>query len=102
MKFNIRFYKNQESGKGKRPNEQSSNEKGKGFFKGKKFEQFNYGGLGHYAHDFLSPKDIKKKSIQSTLCDTESKESASTIGILDLSNKNKTNFLKIDILGLKY
>ena len=38
MKFNIRFYKNQESGKGKRPNEQSSNEKGKGFFKGKKFE----------------------------------------------------------------
>ena len=47
MKFNIRFYKNQESGKGKRPNEQSSNEKGKGFSKGKKIECFNYGGLGH-------------------------------------------------------
>ena len=49
MKFNKRFYKNQESGKGKRSNEQSSNEKGKGSSKGKKVECFNYGGLGHYA-----------------------------------------------------
>ena len=49
MKFNKRFYKNQEFGKGIRSNEQSSNEKGKGSSKGKKVECFNYGGLGHYA-----------------------------------------------------
>ena len=36
MKFNKSFYKNQESGKGKRPNEQSSKEKDKGSSKGKK------------------------------------------------------------------
>ena len=44
MKFNKMFYKNQESGKWKRPNEQSSNEKRKGFSKGKKVECFNRGG----------------------------------------------------------
>ena len=47
MKFNKRFYKNQESGKGKRHNEQSSNAKRKGSSKGKKFECFNCGGLGY-------------------------------------------------------
>ena len=40
MKFNKRFYKKEESGKEKRPSEQtfekSSNDKGKGFSKGKK------------------------------------------------------------------
>ena len=49
MKFNKRFYKNQEYGKGKRHNELSSNEKRKSSSKGKKFECFNCGGLGHYA-----------------------------------------------------
>ena len=49
MKFNKRLYKNQEFGKGKRSNELSSNEKGKGPSKVKKLECFNYGGLGHYA-----------------------------------------------------
>ncbi|KAL6327505.1 hypothetical protein AAG906_021581 [Vitis piasezkii] len=34
-------------------------------------------GLGHYAHDCLSPKDIKK-SMQATWSDTNSEESAST------------------------
>ena len=54
-------YKNQESGKGKRPNEQLSNEKGKGFSKGKKVKCFNYGGMGHYSQECLRPKNIKKK-----------------------------------------
>ena len=49
MKFNKRFYKNQEYGKGKRHNELSSNEKRKSSSKGNKFECFNCGGLGHYA-----------------------------------------------------
>ena len=49
MKFNKKFYKNQESRKGKRPNEQSSNEKRKGSSKGKKVECHNCGGLGYYA-----------------------------------------------------
>ena len=40
MKFNKIFYKNQESRKGKKPNEQSSNEKVKGSSKGKKVECF--------------------------------------------------------------
>ena len=60
MNLNKRFYKNQESRKGKSPNEQSSNEKGKGSSKGKKVECFNYRGLGHYAQDCPNPKDIKK------------------------------------------
>ena len=64
MKFNRRFYNNQESKKWKRPNEQtikmSSNDKGKGSFKGKKIECFNCGVLGHYANDCPSPKDAKK------------------------------------------
>ena len=45
MKFNKRFYKKEESGKEKRPSEQtfekSSNDKGKGSSKGKKIECFN-------------------------------------------------------------
>ena len=77
MKFNKRFYKNQESGKGKSPNEQSSNEKRKGSSKGKKIECFNYGGLGHYFQDCPSPKDAKK-SMQATWSATKSEESAST------------------------
>ena len=64
MKFNRRFYNNQESKKGKRPNKQtikmSSNDKGKGSFKGKKIECFNGGGIGHYANNCPSPKNIKK------------------------------------------
>ena len=77
MKFNKRFYKNQESGKRKRLNEQSSNKKEKGSFKDKKLECFNCGGLRHYTHDCPSPKDIKK-SIQATWSDIDSEESAST------------------------
>ncbi|KAL6323752.1 hypothetical protein AAG906_002220 [Vitis piasezkii] len=77
MKFNKRFYKNQKSGKGKSPNEQSSNEKRKGSSKGKKIESFNCGGLGHYAQDCPSPKDAKK-SMQATWSDTKSEESAFT------------------------
>ena len=49
MRFNKRFYKNQEWGKGKGPNEQTSNEKGKGSSKDKKVECFNYGGMGYYS-----------------------------------------------------
>ena len=49
MRFNKMFYKNQELGKRKGPNEQTSNEKGKGSFKDKKVEFFNYGGVGHYS-----------------------------------------------------
>ena len=76
MKFNKRFYKNQKFGKGKRPNEQSSNEKAKGSSKGKKVECFKYGGLGHYAQVVLVP-NISKKFMQATWSDTDSKESAS-------------------------
>ena len=60
MKFNKRFYKNQESGKWKGPNKQSSNEKGKGSSKGKKVKCFNCEGLGHFANDYPIPKDINK------------------------------------------
>ena len=77
MKLNKRFYKNQESRKWKSPNEKSSNEKGKGSFKGKKVECFNYGGLGHYAQDCPNPKDIKN-FIQTTWSDTDFEESVST------------------------
>ena len=73
--------KNQEYGKWKRPNEQthenSSNDKGKGSFKGKKIECFKCGGLGHYANDCPSLKDIKK-SMQATWSNIDSEESAST------------------------
>ena len=77
MKFNKRFHKNQEFGKWKGPNKQSPNEKGKGSSKGKKVECFTFGGLGHYAHDCPSPKDIKK-SIRATWNYTNSEESVST------------------------
>ena len=64
MKFNKRFYKNQDSGKRKRSNEKIPkkylNDKVKGSSKGKKIECFNYRGLRHYANDCLGPKDIKK------------------------------------------
>ena len=60
MKLNKRFYKNQESRKGKRSNEQTSNEKGKGSSEGKKVECFNYGGLGHFATNCPILKDFKK------------------------------------------
>ena len=76
MKFNKRFYKNQESGKWKGPNKQSSNEKGKGSSKGKKVKCFNCGGLGHYAQYCPSPKDAKN-SMQATWEDIDSEESAS-------------------------
>ena len=49
--------------------------KGKGSSRGKKVEYFNCGGLGK-AHDYPSPKDIKK-SMQATWSDTDSEESAS-------------------------
>ena len=76
MKFNKRFYKNQESGKRKRHNEQSSNAKRKGSSKGKKFECFNCGGLGYQAQDSPSLKDAKK-SMQTKWSDTNYEESAS-------------------------
>ena len=59
MKFNVNYYKNQESRKGKRP-KQSSREKDKGLFKDKKIKCFNYGSLGHFIFYCSSPKDIKK------------------------------------------
>ncbi|KAL6349717.1 hypothetical protein AAG906_041124 [Vitis piasezkii] len=49
IRFNKSFYKNREFGKGKRSNEQSSNEKEKGSSKGKKVECFNFRGVGHYS-----------------------------------------------------
>ena len=63
MRFNKRLYQNQESGKGKRPNEQLSNEKGKGFSKGKKVKCFNYGSMGHYSQECPRPKNIYIKSL---------------------------------------
>ena len=77
MKFNKRFYKNQESRKGKRPNEQSSKENDKGSSKCKKVECFNCRSLRHFATNCPSPKDIKK-SMQATWSDTNSEENAST------------------------
>ena len=81
MKFNKRFYKNQDSGKRKRSNEKIPkkylNDKVKGSSKGKKFECFNYGGLGHYTNDYPSPKDIKK-SMHATWSGTNSEKRAST------------------------
>ena len=77
VKFNKRFYKNQESRIGKRPNEQSSKENDKGSSNAKKVECFNCGGLGHFTIEYPNPKDIKK-SMQATWSDIESKESNST------------------------
>ena len=77
MKFNKRFYKNQDLGKGKRPNEQSFNKKEKGFSKVKKVECFNCGGVRHYSQDCPSPKDIKK-FMQATMSDSNFEESVST------------------------
>ena len=71
MKFNTKFYKNQEFGKGQ------SNEKRKGSSENNKIEYFNYGGLRNFATNFPSPKDIKK-STQATWSDIYSKESASS------------------------
>ena len=64
MKFSKSFYKNQESGKGKKPNEQSSNMKGKCSSKGNKVECFNYQGVGHYSQDCPNPKISKFLCIQ--------------------------------------
>ena len=61
MKFNTKFYKNQEFRKGQRP-QKSSNEKGKGSSKSKKIEYFNCGGLRNFATDYPSPKDTKGQS----------------------------------------
>ncbi|RVW49111.1 hypothetical protein CK203_084454 [Vitis vinifera] len=60
MRIDELFYKNQESGKGQRPNKQSFNEKRKSSSKGKKIECYNCGGLRHYDNDCSSPKDAKK------------------------------------------
>ncbi|RVW75301.1 hypothetical protein CK203_055369 [Vitis vinifera] len=59
------------------PNEQLFKENDKGSSKGKKVECFNYGGLGHFAIDYPSLKDIKK-SMQATWSDIDSEESGST------------------------
>ena len=64
MKFNKKVYKNQEFEKGKRLSEQSSKEKHKDSSKDKKVECFNYGGLGHFATNCTSPRDIKKWGIR--------------------------------------
>ena len=77
MKFNKRFYKNQESGKGQRPNKQSFNEKRKSSSKGKKIECYNCGGLRHYDNDCSSPKDAKKFML-ATWSNIDFEESAST------------------------
>ena len=78
MKFNKKFFKKIKNlEKGKRPNEQSSKEKDKGFSKGKKVECFNYRGLWHFATNCPSPKDIKK-SMQDIWSDTNYEESNST------------------------
>ena len=75
MKFNKRFYKNQEFGKGKRP-KQSSKENNKGSSNGKKVECFNCGGLGHFAIDCPDTKDMKK-FMQATWSDIDSEKSGS-------------------------
>ena len=77
MKFNKRFYKIQESRKGKRPNEQSSKKKRKGSSKGKKVKCFNCGGLGHYAQVCPSLKNIKN-SMQATWSNSDFEESTFT------------------------
>ena len=77
MKFNKKFFKNQESGKEKRPNDKSSKENDKGSSKGKKVECFNCGGLRHFTIDCPSPKNIKK-SMQATWSDIDFEESGFT------------------------
>ncbi|KAL6342238.1 hypothetical protein AAG906_006857 [Vitis piasezkii] len=54
MKFNKKFYKNQESEKGKSPNEKSSNEKRKGSSKGKKVQCFNCRGFDNDSKESAS------------------------------------------------
>ena len=90
MKFNKRFYKNQESRKGKRPNEQSSKENDKGSSKCKKVECFNCRSLRHFATNCPSPKDIKK-SMQATWSDTNSEENASTT--FEITKYDQNNIL---------
>ena len=75
MILKTRSNKNQDSIKGKQINN-SSKEKDKGISKGKRIECFNYGGLGHFAIDCLSPKDIKK-SMHAIWSDTYFDESDS-------------------------
>ena len=72
MKFNKRLYKNKESGKWKRTNEQMSKEMDRGSSK----ECFNYGELWHFAIDCPIPKDIKN-SMQATWSDTNFEKTAS-------------------------
>ncbi|KAL6350146.1 hypothetical protein AAG906_004084 [Vitis piasezkii] len=83
--------KNQESRKGKSPNEQSSNEKGKGSSKGKKVECFNYGGLGHYAQDCPNPKDIKKFIVLTTSKDVRYDLDDLLAFIASIESMNDTN-----------
>ena len=59
MKFYGKINRKQDSRKGKRL-ENNFKEIDKGFFKGRKIECFNCGGLGHLSSDYPSPKDIKK------------------------------------------
>ena len=64
MKFFKKINRKQNSRNGKRV-ENNFKEIDKGFFKGRKIECFNCGGLGHLSSDYPSPKDIKK-SMQAT------------------------------------
>ena len=72
MKFNKRFYKNQEFGKWKDLMNNHLMRKEKAFSK----ECFNYGELWHFAIDCPIPKDIKN-SMQATWSDTDFEKSAS-------------------------
>ena len=59
MKFNKRFYKNQEFVKRKRPNEQTSKEKDKGSSKGKKVECLSVQVWDTLIMIVLAPKILK-------------------------------------------